>query len=209
MFARLTRVQSSPDRINDNFAAFNNTALPRVRTLPGYAGATLAVNRQSGDSQIVTFWDTEDALKQSAAAAAGIRSDTVQAGGGQVTAIEEYEVALMERVTPPSTPAFLRVMRSQTDPARQDALVQATREQALPVLKTLPGFRAVVVNLDRQSGRVIITGVWATAQDRDASETSMADIRTRVFAAAGAGQPEILRYEVLAVEFVGVGAPSA
>jgi heme-degrading monooxygenase HmoA/quinol monooxygenase YgiN len=206
MFARLTRAQSSPDQIETNLQAFTSTALPRIRSLPGYAGAALAVDRQTGASQVVTFWDSEESLKQSAGAAAGIRTDTLQASGGQVTSVDEYEVALMERVDTPSAPSFLRVMRGQADPAKLDALVQATREQALPVLRTLSGFRAVTIGIDRQSGRVMITGVWASAEAREASNSAMADTRSRIFAEAGASQPEIALFEVLSVEFVGVGA---
>jgi len=208
MFARLTRTQGQPDRIEENLAIFTSSALPRIKSLPGYAGSTLAVDRQTGEGQVVTFWESAEALRQSADAAAGIRNETVQASTGKVVSVDEYEIALMERAQAPGLPSFLRVVRGQADPAKLDAMVQTVRDKALPVARTQKGFRALVVSVDRQTGRFVVTGVWDSAEDREASDSALGSVRAGIFADYSAGQPEISRYEVLAVEFVGVGAAS-
>jgi hypothetical protein len=89
---------------------------------------------------------SEDALAASEQAAAGIRTETTEAGGARVVSVQRLEVALM------------------------------------------------------------VTGVWDTAEQREASDTRIADIRRRIFETGGARTPEVSRYEVLSVEFVGVGA---
>lgn len=208
MHARLTRVQAPPEKLDALVEHFVQRALPALRDLPGYAGSSLAVDSNSGDGQAVTFWDSAESLAASETAANGIRSDTVGAAGGSITAVQRLEVALMEQRTPPSTPAYLRVMRATGDPSRIDDVVQETRDKALPILEGLAGFRAVTVGIDRQSGDTVVTGVWNSPAEREASDAQMAPIRREIFELGGAGQPELCFYEVKHVEFVKVGAPS-
>jgi heme-degrading monooxygenase HmoA len=209
MYVRSTRVQSPPERLDDMVNAFISTALPAIRALPGYAGSSLGVDRQTGDGQAATFWDSAEALANSETAATGIRTDTTQAAGGTVVSVQRGEVVLLERAAQPSVPAFIRVVRAQGDPAKLDAMVQATREKALPILRGLRGFRALVVSVDRDSGLSVVTSVWDTAADREASDAAIDEVRRGVFATAGATQPpDVSRYEVMSVEFVGVGAAS-
>ena len=205
MYLRVTRVQTPLDRLDDIVQQFKGTALPAIQKLPGYAGSVLGIDRSSGDGQVATFWESAEALQTSASAAAGIRSEATQASGGKVISVQEYEIALLERAGPPVLPAFLRVVRADVDPAKIDAMVEATRSQALPVLRNLSGFRALNVSVDRGSGLVQVTGVWSTEADREASDAKIAAIRSDIFQIGGATNPEISRYEVLAVEFVGAG----
>lgn len=206
MYARITRVQAPPARIDDLAQAFTGSAVPALRKLSGYAGSVLAVDRGSGDGQAVSFWESKEAMKNSAGSATGIRTETTQRAGATVTSVDEVEVALIERQDAPSAPAFLRVIRSKTDPSRLDGLVQACRDQALPALRGVPGFRALNVSVNRESGSVAITGVYATAEAREAADARMADLRRSIFEGAQASPPQISLYEVLAVEFVGAGA---
>lgn len=209
MYVRATRVQSPPERLDDMVKAFTATALPAIRALPGYAGSSLAIDRQTGDGQAVTFWDSAEALANSESAAAGIRTDTVQAGGGNVVSVQRGEVALLERAVAPSVPSFLRVVRGQGDPGKIDAMVQATRDKALPILRGLRGFRALAVSVDRDSGATVVTSVWDTAEDREASDKAIDETRRSIYATGGATQPpDVSRYEVMSVEFVGVGSAS-
>lgn len=207
MYARVSRLQGPPDRIDELVSHFTSTSLPAIRALPGYAGSSLAVDKDRGDGQAVTFWESKEALEATEQVATGIRTAATQAGGGTLVSVHRLEIAIMERAGQPTTPAFLRVMRAQGDPSRLDAMIQATREKALPVLRTLSGFRALVVGVDRQSGFGMITGVWDTVADREASNERMQGIRKEIFDISGA-QPEIALYEVKAVEFTKVGATS-
>jgi heme-degrading monooxygenase HmoA len=207
MYARITRVQSPPERLDDLVNTFTTNALPALRSLPGYAGSSLGIDRSSGDGQAVTFWESAEALKSSETAATGIRNDTVQAGGGKVASVQRLEVALFERFAPATAPAYIRVVRAQGDRTKIDTLVQATRERALPVLRDTHGFRALVIAVDRDSGGSVVTTVWDSPEDREASDAKIDAIRRDLFAMAGATQPpEISRYEVHAVEFVGAAA---
>jgi heme-degrading monooxygenase HmoA len=209
MYARITRVQAPPSRVEDLARSFTDAALPALRAISGYAGSSLAIDRASGDGQAVTFWESKEALQASDQAASGIRGDTVSAAGGQVTSVQRLEILLMERAAPAQAPAFLRVVRARVDPTRLDAMTQATRGDALPLLRGLQGFRALVVSADRQSGDCVVTSVWDSPEARDASDSRIADVRRSIFEIGGASSPEIAKYEVLSVEFVGAGATAS
>ena len=206
MYARISRMQVSPERIGDIVDSFKNTTLPALRAIPGYAGSSLGVNASTGDGQAVTFWDSKESAVASREAATRLRTSVVEATGATLVSVQEYDQLLFERVTPPSLPAFLRVTRGSVDPTKIDQLATAMRDEALPAVRGLAGFRALVLGVDRESAQFAITSVWDTAANRDASETTINSLRDRIFGNVGIGTPEVSKYEVKSVEFVGVGA---
>lgn len=206
MHCRVTRVQAPADRIDDLVASFKTTALPRLRAIPGYAGASLAVDRARAEGQAVTFWDTREAMIAGEDAASGVRRDTVTAAGAGIQSVQLYDIVIQEMAQPPRTPAFLRVTRGQADAARFAELQRVMEAETVPSVKTMSGFRALLLAVDRDSGRFVVTSVWTTAADRDASSAAVESLRDRVITAVGSTAPEISLYEVMAVEFVGVPA---
>lgn len=206
MYARISRMQVSPERIGDIVDSFKNTALPGVRAIPGYAGSSLGVDESTGDGQVVTFWDSKESAAASRQAATGIRTSVVEATGATLVSVQEYEQVMLERGTPPQLPSFLRVTRGTADTAKIDQLGAAMRDEALPAVRGLAGFRALALGVDRETGRFVITSVWDSAANRDASETTIYALRDRIFGNVGIGTPEVSKYEAKSVEFVGVGA---
>jgi heme-degrading monooxygenase HmoA len=206
MYARVSRFQAAPDRVDDQVDAFMTHALPVLQSMPGYAGHSLAVDQQSGDGQAVSFWESKEALAATREQASGLRAETLQKGGATVTSVKEYEQLLMETATRASAPAYIRVTRGQLDLSKLDGLVAAMRDEAVPALRALDGFRAVVVAVDRESSSFVITTVWDSAATREASDSAIDELRRRIFSNAGASAPEVARYEVKSVEFVGAGA---
>jgi heme-degrading monooxygenase HmoA len=209
MYARVSRVQAPPDKVDDLIKHFTGSALPALRKMSGYAGHSLGVDRDSGDCQAVTFWDSREALDGSEEGAKQVRTETTDAGGGKVTSVDRFEQVMMERAGPASAPAFVRVNRGKVDPDRIDDLARNMKEEALPAVRSQPGFRALVLGADRDSGKFMITSVWGTADQREASLSAIADIRKRAFESVGAPEPELSTYEVASVEFVGAGALSS
>jgi heme-degrading monooxygenase HmoA len=208
MDARISRIKVAPENADALIAAFAGSALPALREIAGYAGHSLGVDRESGDSQAVTFWESRSSLDASEEAGGRMRTSTVQAGGGSVVSVDRFEIALMERFTQPSAPSFLRVIRGEVDPNRLDELARLMRDDSLEVVRSQPGARAMVLGIDRSSGRFAITSVWESAEAREASRAAIDPMRVRVFGAVGVEKPEFCAYEVVSVEFVGVGARS-
>lgn len=205
MYARISRVQAPPERIGELIEAVKTKALPALRAMPGYAGCSAGVDRSSGDAQVISFWDSQQALEDSREKATGLRT-SVTAGLATITSVKEYEQLLMERFTPPSPPAFVRVTRCTFDTSKLDQLISDMRNEAVPAVRALNGARALVLAADRATGDGAVTSVWDSAANREASDSALDALRRRIFEAAGARQPEVSLYEVFLVEFVGVGA---
>ena len=96
MFARVTVVQGSADRFEQGIESFKNQVLTAVTTIPGYKGAFLLGDRQSGKGIGITLWETEDARRKGGEAVASAREATIQAMGGTVPPVEEFEVLVAD-----------------------------------------------------------------------------------------------------------------
>jgi len=92
MFARVTVVQGSPDKIEQGIDSFNGQVLPAVKGVAGYRAAFLLVDRKTGKSIGITLWESEDARRRGGEAVDAARAATIKAMGGSVPPIEEFEV---------------------------------------------------------------------------------------------------------------------
>ena len=93
MFARVTVVQGSPDKIGQGIDSFNSTVLPAVKAVDGYRSGILLVDRTSGKAMGITLWESEDARRRGAEAVEEARASAIKAMGASVPPADEYEVA--------------------------------------------------------------------------------------------------------------------
>ena len=92
MFARVTVVQGSPDKVEQGIESFNGAVLPAVKGVDGYRAAFLLVDRTTGKGMGITLWESEDARRRGAEAVDEARAATIKAMGGTVPPVDEYEV---------------------------------------------------------------------------------------------------------------------
>jgi heme-degrading monooxygenase HmoA len=185
MHVRVSRCQCAPDRIDD-FTAEVGRQAPEHREIPGSLGAAALFDRASGAGLLVSFWESQDAMRSGDSSAWGMRSAIAAAGGGRISSVEEYEVALLERGAPSRAGTFVRLNTVKGSPDRLDEAVEMIRAQALPILKAQPGFRMLGTFVDRMSGRSLVASVWTTAEDREASEARIQTTRRQVGESVGA-----------------------
>ena len=196
MYVRMTRVQAPPEKIRDSIKNFETNVLKRVKAAPGYQGAVLLVNRQSGDGIGITYWESAKALGASEQAGIDARTSAAQdVAGTRIINVERAEIMIMERVAPPKAGAFVRVITGAGDTEKLDAGIGVGRNKALPVLKTLKGFRAMIASVDRTGGRTFVSTVWDTLSDLEASESKIAGVRAEFAKTAGISA-ESLKVEV-------------
>jgi heme-degrading monooxygenase HmoA len=196
MYVRMTRVQAPPDKVNEMTKNFENNVLKRVKAAPGYQGGVMLANRQTGDGIGVTYWESAKALGGSEQAGIDARTSAAKdVAGTRIINVERSEVMIMERVAPPIAGAFARTISGAGDPEKLDAGISVGRNKALPVLKTLKGFRAMIASVDRVSGRTFVTTVWDKLSDLEASESKIAGVRAEFATAAGIS-PNSLKVEV-------------
>jgi heme-degrading monooxygenase HmoA len=95
MFTRVSTILGKPERLEDGIRDYKENVLPAVKKMTGFKQAVLMVDRKSGKSVGITFWDTEKDLQDSTAAANKLRAQAGKAtGSAQAPIVEIYEVAV-------------------------------------------------------------------------------------------------------------------
>jgi heme-degrading monooxygenase HmoA len=101
MYARVSTIQGSTDRIDEGIERIRETTLPEVKQIEGYKGIVSLVDRQTGKGVTFTLWESEEALRASEEEANRIRREAADTLGATAEpAVERYEVALYEVEAP-------------------------------------------------------------------------------------------------------------
>jgi heme-degrading monooxygenase HmoA len=92
MYARVTVVQGSPDKIEQGIESFNGEVLPAIKGVAGYKAAFLLADRTTGKGIGISLWESEDARRRGGEAVDAARAATIEVMGGTVPPVEEFEV---------------------------------------------------------------------------------------------------------------------
>ena len=95
MYARLTRFEGAPQRIDDATRQTEDVWLPQLREIDGFRGATTLADRSTGTIVAITYWQSEDAMRASEEKVTAVRkdaADTVAVRSQPI--VERYEVVL-------------------------------------------------------------------------------------------------------------------
>jgi quinol monooxygenase YgiN len=90
--ARVSRLEGDPAKIDDATQRATQDILPRVRQLPGFQGAIAMVDRNNGNTLMITLWESEERLRASEEQAEKLRQESADVGRGRVVGVERYEV---------------------------------------------------------------------------------------------------------------------
>ena len=96
MFARVTVVQVSSEKIELGVESFSSQVLPAAKAVDGYKTAFLLADRNTGKCIGITVWDSEDARRRGGEALDAARAATIEAMGGTVPPVEEFEVVVSD-----------------------------------------------------------------------------------------------------------------
>jgi len=96
VFARITRFEGAPERVDELRSALVERALPAARRLDGFTGAQILADYQSGKVLVVILWESEQAMSASEDSAYWFRSYSAEASSETVTGVERYEVVFSE-----------------------------------------------------------------------------------------------------------------
>jgi heme-degrading monooxygenase HmoA len=206
MHVRGTRIAIPSDRIDAMITHFTGTVAPGAKQLAGNQGAVLLVNRSGGIAYGLTYWEDEAALRASEEAATSLRTAAAAAVAGTIEEVDRLEIVVLERAAPARAGTFVRLNDIRGDAARIEDAIRFTRETALPAVRAQKGFRALILAVNRQTGRGILSSVWDTLDDLKASETAAAPMREQVLAAAGNAT---VRVEIFESVFADIAAPVA
>ena len=60
MFARLTIVQSMPDKIDEVTKIYEESVVPAAKSQKGFKGVYMLVDRETGKGVSISLWDSEE-----------------------------------------------------------------------------------------------------------------------------------------------------
>jgi hypothetical protein len=92
MFARLTTIQGSSDKIDDAIRVVENDVIPGARAMDGFKGGYWCADRKTGRLLGLTLFETEQSLQASEAAASQLRKTSTEKLGFEIKNVERYEV---------------------------------------------------------------------------------------------------------------------
>jgi hypothetical protein len=99
---------------------------------------------------------------------------------------------------------YARVTTLEGAPDKMDDATSHLREQTLPQLRQMDGYKGFVALGDRRSGKVLGVAFWESEEALRATEVEVAGVRSGAAEALGGTVAGVEQYEVIALE-----APSA
>ncbi len=95
---------------------------------------------------------------------------------------------------------YARVTTLEGPPDRMDDATRHVREQVLPQLQQMDGFKGFVALSDRQSGKVLGVAFWESEEVLRSTEEAMSRVRGEAAEAAGGTVASVEQYEVQVFE---------
>ena len=90
--ARLTRIEVKPSAVTDVIEAFGDSAVPLLAPAPGFRGALLLADPDSGRLVSQTIWRDPQTRAASPSVAELIKADLLQSANCQIRAVEDYSL---------------------------------------------------------------------------------------------------------------------
>lgn len=185
MYLRVTAFKSEPGKLEEGIAFMKNKIIPSMSKATGYLGATCIVDREKNEGAASTLWESLEAMNNAEQFGQQARSQSSEATGLEVMDVDRFEITLFEMTSPtPQVPSYTRLITAYSDPKKADKVTEMVR-QVVPKIKEQPGFRSYAAGINRATGRGFTISNWATADQREASNTATASSRQPV---ADAGQ---------------------
>ena len=94
MFARVNPFQGPVAQLDASIEDARSNVLPVLDAIDGYAGILVLLERATGRSIAITFWESEAAMHASEAAATEIRVSSTERQGERIVSVERFEVGL-------------------------------------------------------------------------------------------------------------------
>jgi heme-degrading monooxygenase HmoA len=99
LFARMNTFEGSPDRLDDALRNVREQVLPQLHQQDGFNGLMFLANYQSGELQLMSLWESAQAMRASEEEANRLRAEVAEAGDQEVANVERYDVVLFEMLS--------------------------------------------------------------------------------------------------------------
>lgn len=92
--ARVASLRCAPERLADALHSMREQAQVEEDELQGWSGLVALVDRRTGQTKTITFWESDDALRRSEVRETQLRCRVVAAGEGSIARVQAYDVAV-------------------------------------------------------------------------------------------------------------------
>jgi hypothetical protein len=201
MYLRVTAFKSDPANIDRGINFLRDRIIPAMKQAPGFVGATCLVNREKGEGAASTIWESLEAMNKAEQLGQQSRTQSAEATGLEVVDVDRFEITVLEMAgANVALPRPTRLITGYGDPDKADAAVALIRQEAVPRLKALPGFGAYSSGVNRMTGRAFTATSFATAEQLEASNAAVGDLRERVMKVGGISGLQIEVFETVLVD---------
>lgn len=203
MYARVASFEGRDPSLTDEL-------IERVRdqgptSVPDAKGFLGLFDRERGTSLGITFFDSEEAIRNSEQAFEDMAQHFPAEMRGRRKSVDIYEVTIFDGDAERAKAA--RVSLLEGSPDKIDDSVSKVQSETLPKVRELQGNVGAIGLADRQSGRVTVITLWESADALRQSEQQADRLREQAAQSGGQRIGSVDRYEVaVAQQLSGVRA---
>lgn len=168
MFVRTVYATGDPATIDTAIKSLNTRGRDLLEDRPGYRGSSIFVDRKLGKLFVVSWWESEEARRNSDEVLRERRASLLEPFAVTV-AVERYEAMVFHPVRQPLAGGGLRLCRLEFDPADAELLADTFRSTVVPKLESLPGLARASLLIDRKRGRGLVGVLFVDRESMAAS----------------------------------------
>jgi len=161
--------------------------------IPDALGMYMLIDRATGKAAGISIFETEEAIRKAEPAFTRMGDEIPEELRGKRLSVDTYEVAIHE-VNDGATAA--RVSTFSGDPASFDQDIRHAVEEVLPEVRSIDGWKGVLVLVDRDAGTQKTITLWESVDALTASERQADELRARAAEQAHGRIVSVERYEV-------------
>jgi heme-degrading monooxygenase HmoA len=200
--ARVIRLKAEPTNTDQAIRTWTSEIFPLLKKQDGFRGATLVGNRKTGDGLSVSYWESEQAMKDARTHVRPQAEPIMAKTGSTIVEDHECEVMVQERIQPPKAGVFVRVTTLEADPAKTAEGIAYFKEKVVPVIREQAGARTALLLVNRTSGKTFSASGWDTEKDLKASEAAITGLRAEAIKKVGAKGGKTEEFEVYFTEIL-------
>lgn len=197
MIGRASIIEGDPSKVDAGIAFVRDRVQPAVEAMAGNRGLGMWVNRETGQSLVVTSWEDRAALDASESQAADLRAEAANLLGAKAVAVQLAEPAVIWQAGADQPGYWARFAQLDLSPDRIDEVITNCRDEALPEIQQIPGVNTVVLLVNRETGTAVLNVTFTNKPDFDATRELGKAKRAEFAARLGAKETLVLEVEVV------------
>ena len=193
-----------PSLVDDLSKRARESAPQWQHALPSALGHLMLVDRDNKRSLGITFFPGETEIREAAPVFERMGDEIPEEQRGKRKSVDNYEVVINEAS---ENANVARVSTLEGDPAKMDDATKDAKQEILPRLRELPGYKGAMAMVDRNTGRTLLIALWESAETMRASEEKGEKFREESADVERGRVLSVERYEVMLAQLpAAVGA---